>query len=450
MKKSISLLALALFFLQLPIALAASVDERSAIYQDFRSRFDAGNFSDALPLAARVVELTKSQYGVEAPELANPLSNLATTYYRMLEHGKALDSYREALSILDLQSNPVDPRLVPVLHGMGVALRGLQRDPEAIVPLKRALDILRNKDGLFSATQLQVLKQLIGCYTTVGLIQDAGREQQYAYSVAEATFGKNDLRMVTPLNEYAQWNESVGRYSAARLLHLRAVQIADAKQGNNSLAAIDGLRGVARTYRLAFLNGETEEQINSSNSAFPGDQQNSALTRVLSAPSSEGERALRMALQRLAAAPTAQPDLHGKVLVDLGDWQLTAGADSRAMQTYQEAWALLAPAGATALLMTPSPMTYRAPAIAVSRHLEDPDKFDEQLVELRLNVDENGKVRDATVANAVPEREAAERAIIAAAKRAKWRPAFQDGKPITSTDFVFKEWVFIRKPKESA
>src|SRR5689334_11036403 len=110
----------------------APPDERIAAYQEFRHAFDAGEYSAALPLAQRVVELTRSQYGNEAQQLANPLTNLGTTYYRLRNFGMALDSYREALTLLDLQGNATNERLIRPLHGMGAALRGLQRDSEAI------------------------------------------------------------------------------------------------------------------------------------------------------------------------------------------------------------------------------------------------------------------------------------------------------------------------------
>ncbi len=47
-------------------------------------------------MAARIVEMTKSQFGADEPEMANSLTNLATTYYRMKEYGEALDNYRAA------------------------------------------------------------------------------------------------------------------------------------------------------------------------------------------------------------------------------------------------------------------------------------------------------------------------------------------------------------------
>jgi tetratricopeptide (TPR) repeat protein len=418
-------------------------DERNAAYLQFRSAFDAGDFAAALPLASRVVDMTRSQYGADSPELANPLSNLATTYLRMREFGLALDTYRQALTLLDLQGDATDPKLVRPLHGMGAALRGLDRSEEAIAVLKRAVDITRNRDGLFAAGQLLILSPLIDSYMATGRFEDAGREQQYAYTVAEAAYGKDDLRLLGPLDSYGRWNETVGRFTAARLLHARAVQLADAA-APNSVKAVDGLRGIARSYRLAFLHGETEEAAAEANS-LPTTLGNSAITRVISAPSTEGERALRNALQRLEGGGTVAA-LRGEVLIDLGDWYLTAGAENRALASYREAWPELVAGGNTRLLATPVAVVYRPPNMAVSRGTEDADVFDVRDVEVRLSIAATGAVRDAIVSNPAPASEAAERALILAVKRASWRPAFSNGEPVAVTDHVLHERLYVRRP----
>ena len=424
----------------------APPDERIAAYQEFRHAFDAGEYATALPLAQRVVELTRSQYGNEAPQLANPLTNLGTTYYRLRNFGMALDSYREALTLLDLQGNATNERLIRPLHGMGAALRGLQRDSEAITPLRRAVEIIRNREGLFAPAQLPRLKALIACYMSNGQFADAGREQQYAFNVAETSFGRNDLRLLDPLDDFARWNETVGQYSAARLLHARAVAIADEKLGGANLRAIPGLRGIARSFRLAYLNGESEESTQAAVSLqdlAPG-----AVSRMVGAPSSEGERALRNALERLAASATPQPPLRGAVLIDLGDWYMTGGAAARAVSAYRDAWQALGAEEAAKALGMPAAIVYRPPPAAVSRKQLDPETHDEQEVRLRLAVQADGDVRDAIVVNPAPEREAAEKAVISAVKRGLWRPGFRDGQPVAMTDVDFRERVFIRKQKD--
>jgi tetratricopeptide (TPR) repeat protein len=424
----------------------APPDERIAAYQEFRHAFDAAQYAAALPPAQRVVDLTRAQFGNEAQQLVNPLTNLGTTYYRQRNFGMALDSYREALTLLDLQGNATNEKLIRPLHGMGAALRGLQRDAEAIVPLRRAVEIIRNRDGLFAPAQLPLLKELIACYMSGGQHADAGREQQYAFNVAETSFGKNDLRLLEPLDDYARWNEAVGQYSAARLLHARAVAIADDKLGGGNLQAIPGLRGIARAYRLAFLNGETEDSTQAA--VTLQDQLTPGAIPRLAGASSEGERSLRNALDRLTASTTPQPQLRGAVLIDLGDWYMTGGAASRAIAAYRDAWQALGAEDAAKTLGMPSPIVYRPPTSAVSRQQFDPETHDEQEVQLRLAVEADGDVREAIVANPAPEREAAEKAVISAVKHGLWRPGFRDGQPVAMTDVEFRERVFIRKPKE--
>ncbi len=441
---SILICSLGLAALTLDSAAVEAPDERVAAYQQFRSAFDAGNFTAALPPAAQVVELTRKQFGADAPELANPLTNLATTYLRMGEHGMALDNYREALTLLDLQGDTINPKLVAPLHGIGLALRGLDRETEAVAPLKRAVDITRNRSGLYSIAQLPMLLSLIDSYEKAGRVEDANREHHYSYTVAETTYGKNDLRLLEPLDRFARWHETTGNYAAARALHARAVEIADAAEPN-SLLAIDGLRGIARAYRLAFVNAEAEDVI-AAVDALPSNISNSSSARMFAITSNGSERTLRVAMQRLDATPDDHAALRGAVLIDLGDWYLTAGESNRAFAAYRDAWRALATAGDTRALATPVAVVYRAPSMAVSRKREDPEEYSQQAVELRLSIAANGEVRGVTVANPAPEREAAERALTGVVRRALWRPAFSNGEPVASTDFIFTELVNVRRP----
>jgi hypothetical protein len=231
------------------------------------------------------------------------------------------------------------------------------------------------------------------------------------------------------------------------VLHARAVQLADTKLGAGTLAAIPGLRGIARTYRLAYLFGESEEAAQSA-ATMQEQLAPNMLARVVNTPSSEGERALRNALERLDANPQAPPTQRADVLLDLGDWYLIAGAGPRALGAYRDAWRALG-ADAAARLGMPQVLVYRPPAMAVSRRGYDPDTHDEQEVRLHLAVQPTGEVRDALVMNSAPEREAAERAVITAVKRGLWRPGLRDGEPVAVGDVEFTERVFVRRPKES-
>jgi len=430
------------------VAAEAPADERVAAYRDYRTAFDAGQYEQALPLSVRIVELTANQFGNDAPELVNPLTNLATTLYRMKEYGEALDAYRRALTILDANGNAADARLVAPLHGLGATLHGMDRDEEAVVPLKRAVDIIRNRDGLQAPSQLPILRALIASYEQAGRNEDASREHQYAFNVAEKEFGRNDPRMIEPLAELARWYESTGRYTAARLLYIRAVQLADAERPNN-IKAVSALRGMARTYRLAFINGESMETAMAAAAEVPQSLGQAALMQMGAAPSGEGERALRNALQRLESAGSARAKERGEVLLDLGDWYRIAGATQRAMTSWREGWDQLSAAGDTSALAQPVMIIYRTPNIAVSQRQFDPEEYGAQEVQLRVAIATDGAVRDVTVANPSPQRESAERTVASALRRATWRPAFAGGVPIAVNDFVFREQVYVRLPESA-
>ncbi|MEY2853643.1 MAG: hypothetical protein RL030_775 [Pseudomonadota bacterium] len=425
-------------------------DERISAYREFRTAFDAGNYTLALPQARQVVELTRSQFGADAQELANPLTNLATTHYRLKQYDQALDAFRDALKVLEAVADSADPRLVRPLSGLGLTLRALGRDEDAIVPLKRAVDITRNREGLFSQSQIPLLRPLIGAYMGSARSQDAGREQQYVYTLAENAWGRNDLRLLGPLDDLARWNEGMGRFTLARALYLREVQVADTAPGSNPALAVDGLRGLARSYRLAYVFGETEEAVVASTNNNVS-MLDSMLQTAANVPPSEGERALRVAIERLRAVQPLDTRKLGEVQADLGDWYLTAGADARAMAQYRDAWNSLSAVGAADRLVAPQALTYRPPPLAVSRGTQEEDRYSRQDVNLRLSIDAAGRVREAVVTNAAPEREGIERSVIGAVRKAQFRPSIVGGEPVATGEATFTErmWVKLADPDKA-
>jgi Tetratricopeptide repeat len=390
-----------------------------------------------------VVEITRSQFGADAQELANPLTNLGTTLYRLKQYDAALDAYRDGLKVLEAVADNADPRLVSPLFGLGLSLRALSRDEDAIVPLKRAVDITRNREGLFAQSQMPLLRPLIGAYMGASRSQDAGREQQYAYTLAENAWGHNDLRLLGPLDDLARWNEDVGRFTMARALYLREVQVADTAPGSKPALAVDGLRGLARTYRLAYVFGETEVAAPTPNNVSMLD---SMLQTASTSPSSEGERALLGALGRLRDSQPVDTRKLGEVQTDLGDWYMTAGVEAKAVARYREAWNSLSAVGAADSLAGPRALTYRPPSLAVSRGSQDADRYSSQDVNLRLSIDAAGRVHEAVVTNAAPERESAERSVIAAVRRTQFRPSIVGGEPVATGEATFTERMWVKLP----
>ena len=434
-----------------PATVPAVTDiERFEVYKTFRTAFDAAKFTDALPLAQRLVALTEQQYNAEDRQLVNPLTNLATVYYRLGDYANAETTYLRALRVIEGKLAGADRMLMRPLMGLGETYLATKRHAEGATALKRAVDLSRNLDGLFNVEQLDILDPLIECYVALDRLADAEKENQYGFRVAESSYGRNDLRMLEPLDRLARWNEFVGRYTTARGLHARALQIAENGAGRGKPQSVAALRGLARSYYLEFIYGpeETEQTPDpfATSSALPQIGQNENRLNP------DGERALRFALEALAKVEPPDQHARGETLVELGDWYLIGGAPAKANEAYREGWNELNAAGndATAMLATPRRLAYRPPSASISRaRPSDPGSFEEHFVEVRFRVLPDGKVVDVeTVGTDAPA--AIEKATLFAVRKARYAPRIENGQPVLTEGVTLRERVLVKAPQAPA
>ncbi len=419
---------------------------RIVIYKDFRSFFDAGNYAAALPLAEKLVAATETQYGSESRELVNPLANLGTVQYRLGNHAAAEAAYLRSIKVIEGRLPGADRALLRPLQGLGETYLASSQPAAAAAALKRAVEISRNLDGLFNPDQLDLLDGLIEAHIALNQLPDAEKESQYAFRVAESSFGRSDLRMLEPLDRLGRWYEFVGRYTTARGFHARALQICETAAPEQKVRRVPALRGLARTYYLEFLFGPEESDTTAHPDPF---DQMSMLQppRDTGHLNAEGERALRFALEILSKAEPVDRKARGDTLVELGDWYLIAGSLPKANEAWRTGWQDLNAAGgdAAALLRAPRRLAYRpSPSSTLRARPDDPENFDERFVEIRLDVQKDGKVQNvATAATDAPS--AIERQVVGAVKRARYAPRIEDGQAVDTVGVTFREQVLVKK-----
>lgn len=427
-------------------AVAVTDAERINANQQFREAFDARRYAEALPLAQKVVDLTEEQYGKDARALVNPLTNLGTVHYRLKDYTAAEKEYQRSVEILERTAGATDRQLLRPLQGLGAAHYAESEYVDASVALKRAIDLSRNLDGLFNADQLQILEPLIASYVALDLTQEAEKEQQYALRVAETAYGRMDARMLKPLDRYGRWLEELGRYTSARLLYARALTIAEQTAGRGSLTAVEPLLGIARSYRLEFVNGV--EEVPATQDAFanpdvaglPGDAQ-----RL----NPDGERALRLALQAIEKNQPVDHKRRGDILLELGDWYMSAGGLARGIETYREAWKDYVAAGDTTVLTQPRLLTYRPPPSSAKRSTLKPDEADEHFVEVKFTVTKDGRTENVELAGGdAPE--SAQRSTVSAIKKARYSPKFEAGEPVEASGVTLRERILVKAKSSSS
>ena len=427
------------------LAFAAVTDaDRQQAYKEFRALFDARKYAEALPIAEKLVAMTEEQYGADDRALANPLANLGTVHYRMKDYAAAERDYERSVSILEKTTGAADRQLLRPLHGLGAAHFAEKEYVDASVALKRAIDLSRNLDGLFNVEQLQILDPLISSYIALDLTQDAEKEQQYALRVAETAYGRSDARMLKPLDRYGRWLEQIGRYTTARLLYARALTIAEQAGGRGTVLAVEPLQGIARSYRLEFVNGAEEMP----NSPDPFGSNEMPITADGQRMNPDGERALRLALSAIDKTPPVDHKKRGETLVELGDWYTSAGALAKGQDVYREAWKDLAQSDATEMLMAPRLLAYRPPPSSARRSRLSPDEAEERYCEVRYTVTRDGRTDRVELVSS-DAAESMQKSVLSSVKKARYAPRMENGEPVDTPNVVLRERLLI-KSKQSA
>ena len=437
-------------------AAAPAVDDgaRLQVYHDFRALFDAHKYADALPLAERLVTMTEAATAADDLALATPLVNLGATQYQTGDYPGAEASYLRAIRIIEQRVGGVSEPLIAPLHGLGLNYIAADQTDAAIGVLRRAVDVSRKVDGLFNETQLALLDPLIRCYTRAGQIDDAERERLYSIHVAESVYGADNIKVAPYLEKTAQWYSRVDRNRTARQYYGRELTLLQKALGNSDLRLVPPLRGIATTYRLDFLYGpeETEDAASRSTSGLGASFGTANLGTPDYSPATArldptGEQALRNALRITETPPNADPAQHAGVLIDLGDW-LSLGSDRKqALQAYHQAWPLLEglPPPQNAALSAPAQLMYRVPLVGIRSQRAKPEEIVEGYVDVEFTVTSDGRVlgehvvgKDASDAQA--------NAVLAAIKKARYRPRFEHGDPVETKDVRFHQAVFSVKP----
>lgn len=421
----------------------AAVDERLALQEALHSALEVDDFPVARVRALEIMSVTEKRFGKDSRELIIPITNVGTVALWSGDLATAETLYQRAISLAENQLSGNDLLQVRPLHGLGEVRLAQQNYTDAIALLKRAIDLSRNLDGLYNPGQIDIVDALIKGYVSLGNLTEAEREQQFLLRVAETSFGKRDIRLLEPLDRYARWFEFVGRYSTARGLHTRALQIAEQLSANTPALGVPALRGLSRTWFLEALYGpETESDPTIMNEGPSSMPQGVFVQR----PSSEGERALRMAVDILERTQPDDLRTRGETLVQFGDWYLVGGNFKRMARYYSEAWKMLETAGggARGLLEQPRLLYYKPTPMSVTRFTpSDPSAYAVHRVEMKLIVGRDGKVTDIKVtASDAPE--SAQRSVMTAAKRARYAPRLIEGEPAETLAVPLTETVYVK------
>jgi tetratricopeptide (TPR) repeat protein len=435
-------------------------DSRLEAYQQFRGLYESARFDEALPYAKLVVELSE-QDAARDHELPIAYNNLGATQYQLGDYAGAAASYRQSLDLLESTQGISSRRLVVPLAGLGAVYAAQDEHLVAAELYERAIAVSRRAEGLFNLQQVPLLKQAADSRYAINDFGGAEREYLYAVKIAEQNYGYGDPRTLPPLLEIAGFYEGLREFIAARMMYLRARDVALKDSAAYSPGAVRALTGIARTHRLQYtMDPDTLDSQQPARDEVTGEMVGKVYRESRVPPPAAdrtGLKAAQTALELLRSTPNPPPDLMTQTLIELGDWFQSTSRPAMSMPYYAEAAGILdAQVAADPLagnpLKAPRMVFYRPP-LSASRGLNTlSGQYVIRKAVFSFVVSETGLPQDISVVSTDMNEDQLGLSRRALAK-AIYSPRFSEGKPVATAGVTFTgEWYeeFVPDPNSTA
>ena len=316
---------------------------------------------------------------------------------------------------------------------LGDAQVGLGDVEDAVESFTAALNVTRMNEGLHSTDQLTSLYRIAGALTALGDFQNANDAQERAYAIMRNQLGARNPQLLPSMLKLIDWYESNRRFSAAKILYIEAIQLANRAIPLDDVRQVELARAFAAGMRNTVfppMDGETrfrafEVEVPGYEPPPPGK----------SPPSSYalGQRALVDVVHFVETHAPSDRETISIAKLNLADWHQLFGRESKATRMYREIWEELdsLPALRESIFGDPQLLYIRLPEFKDST---DGTQFG--LVELLLTVSYRGAVTGRISQVVDPPNADIEFRTRVAAREARFRPAIENGKPITTRDFL--------------
>ncbi len=315
-------------------------DSRLEAYGQFRALYEASRFDEALPYAKRVVELSEANPERDH-ELPIAYNNLGATQYQLGDYPAAETSYRKSLELLEATQGISSRRMIVPLAGLGAVYAARDEHKAAAELFDRALAVSRRADWLFNLQQLPLIAQAADSRYAFNDFAGAESEHMYALKIAEQNFGYGDARTLPPLLEFAEFYESLREFIAARMMYLRARDVALKVTNGYSPGAVKALCGIARTHRLQYtMDPESLDSQQPARDEVTGEMIGKVYRESRVPPpaaNSQGLKAAQAALDLLRSTREPPKELMTETLIELGDWFQSTSRPAVSTPYYAEA-----------------------------------------------------------------------------------------------------------------
>jgi CHAT domain-containing protein/Flp pilus assembly protein TadD len=255
----------------------SSLAEAEKLNQQVITLYQQGKYSEAIPLAEKVLAIRRKQLGDNHPSTAASIGNLAELYRAQGRYSEAEPLYQQALAIRRKQLGENHPDTADSLNNLAGLYRAQGRYSEAEPLLRQALAIFQKQLGNHPDTAIS-LNNLAEVYKYQGRYSEAEPLYQQALAIFKKQLG-NHSNTASSLNNLAKLYHAQGNINRAIKWQTQGIKVEEYNLSENLIA---GSEQQKRDY-IATISGTTNHiiSLNLKSASNNPDGTNLALTTIL-------------------------------------------------------------------------------------------------------------------------------------------------------------------------
>ncbi len=378
-----------------------------------------GEYQEAVPVAAQLVELAAEEFGERTTESGVAFSNLAETQRRARLYNEAERNFLAAVEIFQAVGGDFADSVIMPLIGLGVTYQALDQHPQAVTALEEARTVSRRVGGLLNERQVEILNHIANSMIRMELYEEAELQKMDGLRIMERIHGPDTLEILPTLYEHALWLRNGYRFQQERDYYGRAMTVIRNVDGKDSPMLAQPLRQIGNSFRVQKL------------------------------PEGRGVGSLKRALELLQAEPEPDTLQMARVLRDIGDWNTAFSKIGPTGDEYRRAWSLLSEvedgeAVQRRWFFEPDYVLHEYPSTRGLADLGDPGAQAGHVL-VTFDVLTSGRTANVSVLESVPpglKDESSARSIA----RSRFRPRLVDGEPVVASG-IARDFTFYYTPR---
>ena len=362
-------------------------------------------------------------------------AEFAADLKRKLELGESAEVADEAqrrIAELEVEQGRYHIALAHPLTLLGDARMELDNPVGALEAYDRARYITRLEEGIQSVRQTAILYREANALAAIGDYPSANDRHEFAYDLSLRAYGRDDPRHMVATYRLIRWYRHHYKFLPTHFLFEQLTEAAKTHLPPGDPLTLAIMRDHARLFHdKVFGRRKLGRGLFS---AWPSGISRPPPWRAISS-FDEGRAILGEIVETLDAAPGTNSGERATALLNLADWNLLFAEYPRAIRHYREVWDLLQsdPGRQQVVFSEPTPLFLPMPRKSRGTYRGRQDGED-PTVGLALTVNRRGKVTGRKTIHKNSDR-LMEHRVRMAAKRARYRPAFRDGDPVTVRGF---------------